>query len=206
MRHYPEHAVPEIQNDPMEQVADLTFVSLVGIIDPLRPSAKVAVDTARKAGIDVRMITGDHTITARAIADDLGLGRGVITGKEFDALSDEELTEQVPNLHVFGRVSPQDKLRLVDSMQATGQVVAMTGDAVNDAAALKQADIGVAMGASGTDVAREAADLVLLDPAGKELARAVSASNPPQTVLLGSGEAVEVAGGLARSARHGGGF
>lgn len=172
VRRYPEMAVPEIQLDPMEQVADLVFISLVGIIDPLRPSAKVAVETARKAGIDVRMITGDHTITARAIADDLGLGSGVITGKEFDALTDEELTEQVPNLHVFGRVSPQDKLRLVDSMQATGQVVAMTGDAVNDAAALKKADIGVAMG-SGSEVSKQAAKMILTDDNFSTLVHAV---------------------------------
>jgi Ca2+-transporting ATPase len=172
VRRYPERAVSEIQNDPMEQVADLVFISLVGIIDPLRPSAKVAVDTARKAGIDVRMITGDHTITARAIADDLGLGRGVITGREFDALTDEQLTEQVPNLHVFGRVSPQDKLRLVDSMQATGQVVAMTGDAVNDAAALKKADIGVAMG-SGSEVSKQAAKMILTDDNFSTLVHAV---------------------------------
>jgi len=172
VRRYPEGAVREIQEDPMEQVADLVFISLVGIIDPLRPSAKVAVDTARKAGIDVRMITGDHTITARAIADDLGLGSGVITGKEFDALTDEELTEQVPNLHVFGRVSPQDKLRLVDSMQETGQVVAMTGDAVNDAAALKKADIGVAMG-SGSEVSKQAAKMILTDDNFSTLVHAV---------------------------------
>ncbi len=172
VRRYPEGAVREIQEDPMEQVADLIFISLVGIIDPLRPSAKVAVDTARKAGIDVRMITGDHTITARAIADDLGLGSGVITGKEFDALTDEELTEQVPNLHVFGRVSPQDKLRLVDSMQETGQVVAMTGDAVNDAAALKKADIGVAMG-SGSEVSKQAAKMILTDDNFSTLVHAV---------------------------------
>jgi Ca2+-transporting ATPase len=172
VRRYPESAVPEIQLDPMEQVADLVFISLVGIIDPLRPSAKVAVETARRAGIDVRMITGDHTITARAIADDLGLGSGVITGKEFDALTDEELTKQVPDLHVFGRVSPQNKLRLVDSMQATGQVVAMTGDAVNDAAALKKADIGVAMG-SGSEVSKQAAKMILTDDNFSTLVHAV---------------------------------
>jgi len=172
VRRYPESAVQQIQDDPMEQVSDLMFISLVGIIDPLRPSAKVAVDIARTAGIDVRMITGDHTITARAIADDLGLGSGVITGKEFDALTDEELTEQVPNLHVFGRVSPQDKLRLVDSMQATGQVVAMTGDAVNDAAALKKADIGVAMG-SGSEVSKQAAKMILTDDNFSTLVHAV---------------------------------
>jgi len=172
VRRYSESAVPTIQDDPMAQVSDLVFISLVGIIDPLRPEAKVAVDVAKKAGIDVRMITGDHTITARAIADDLGLGSGVMTGKEFQALTDEELTAQVPDLHVFGRVSPEDKLRLVDSMQATGQIVAMTGDAVNDAAALKKADIGVAMG-SGSEVSKQAAKMILTDDNFSTLVHAV---------------------------------
>jgi Ca2+-transporting ATPase len=156
----------------MAQVADLTFISLVGIIDPLRPEAKVAVEVARNAGIDVRMITGDHTITARAIADDLGLGAGVITGKQFDQLSDGELTERIPDLHVFGRVSPQDKIRLVSVMQETGQIVAMTGDAVNDAAALKKADIGVAMG-SGSEVSKQAAKMILTDDNFATLVHAV---------------------------------
>ena len=148
--------------DPMDLVDDLVFVALVGIIDPLRPSAKEAVHVAREAGIDVRMITGDHAVTAKAIADDLGLAEGVITGPEFQELSDEELTEKVPHLHVFGRVAPQDKLRLVDSMQEQGLVVAMTGDAVNDAAALKKADIGVAMG-SGSEVTKQSARMILTD-------------------------------------------
>jgi Ca2+-transporting ATPase len=172
VRRYPETATASIQDDPMAQVADLTFISLVGIIDPLRPEAKVAVEVARKAGIDVRMITGDHTITARAIADDLGLGAGVITGKQFDQLSDGELTERIPDLHVFGRVSPQDKIRLVSVMQETGQIVAMTGDAVNDAAALKKADIGVAMG-SGSEVSKQAAKMILTDDNFATLVHAV---------------------------------
>ncbi len=162
----------DAERDPMELVNDLTFVSLVGIIDPLRPSAKEAVTVAHAAGIDVRMITGDHAVTAKAIADDLGLGPGVITGPEFEKLSDEQLTAAVPDLHVFGRVAPQDKLRLVDSMQQTGQVVAMTGDAVNDAAALKKADIGVAMG-SGSEVTKQAARMILTDDNFATLVHAV---------------------------------
>jgi Ca2+-transporting ATPase len=158
--------------DPMASVNDLMLVALVGIIDPLREEAKEAVRIALHAGIDVRMITGDHTITARAIADELGLGPGVLTGTELQHLSDEELTEQLPNLHVFGRVAPEDKLRLAKLMQESGQVVAMTGDAVNDAAALKQADVGVAMG-SGSEVTKQAAKIVLTDDNFATLVRAV---------------------------------
>jgi Ca2+-transporting ATPase len=159
-------------SDPMSSVKDLVLVGLVGIIDPLRSEAKDAVHTALDAGIDVRMITGDHTITARAIADQLGLGPGVLTGPELQQLSDEELVERLPNLHVFGRVAPEDKLRLAKLMQESGDVVAMTGDAVNDAAALKQADIGVAMG-SGSEVSKQAAKIVLTDDNFATLVRAV---------------------------------
>ncbi len=151
-----------IQEDPMSAVSDLTFVALVGIIDPLRPTAKEAVAVARRAGIDVRMITGDHAVTAEAIADDLGLGPGVITGPQFQRLTDRELMERLDDLHVFGRVAPEDKLRLVTVMQQHGDTVAMTGDAVNDAAALKKADVGVAMG-SGSEVTKQAANMVLTD-------------------------------------------
>jgi Ca2+-transporting ATPase len=158
--------------DPMAAVAGLTFVAIVGIMDPLRTEAKDAVRTALDAGIDVRMITGDHTITARAIADDLGLGPGVITGTELQRLSDEDLVARLPQLHVFGRVAPEDKLRLARLMQEAGDVVAMTGDAVNDAAALKQADIGVAMG-SGSEVSKQAAKIVLTDDNFATLVHAV---------------------------------
>jgi Ca2+-transporting ATPase len=158
--------------DPMAAVRDLDLVALVGIIDPLRPSAKESMAVARRAGIDVRMITGDHAVTAQAIARDLGLGPGVITGPELERLSDDELTRRLPDLHVFGRVSPQDKLRMVEVMQARGDVVAMTGDAVNDAAALKRADIGVAMG-SGSDVTKQSAKLILLDDNFATLVHAV---------------------------------
>jgi Ca2+-transporting ATPase len=158
--------------DPMGAVKDLLLVALVGIIDPLRAEAKVAVRTALDAGVDVRMITGDHTITARAIADQLGLGPGVLTGSELQALSDAQLAGRLEQLHVFGRVAPEDKLRLARLMQESGQVVAMTGDAVNDAAALKQADIGVAMG-SGSEVSKQAAKIVLTDDNFATLVRAV---------------------------------
>jgi Ca2+-transporting ATPase len=157
---------------PMAAVTDLVFVALVGIMDPLRTEAKDAVHVALDAGIDVRMITGDHTVTARAIADELGLGPGVITGTELQHLPDAEVVERLPQLHVFGRVAPEDKLRLARLMQESGDVVAMTGDAVNDAAALKQADIGVAMG-SGSEVSKQAAKIVLTDDNFATLVRAV---------------------------------
>ena len=148
--------------DPMSLATDLGFVAMVGIIDPLRPEAAAAVATALSAGIDVRMITGDHAVTAQAIGQDLGLGAGAISGAELQALTDDQLKQQLPELHVFGRVSPEDKLRLARVMQETGLIVAMTGDAVNDAAALKQADIGVAMG-SGSEVTKQAGRMVLTD-------------------------------------------
>ncbi|MBH0779905.1 cation-translocating P-type ATPase [Nocardia bovistercoris] len=151
-----------VRTDPMALVDDLTFVGMVGIIDPLRPEAVAAVRTAREAGIEVRMITGDHTITAAAIGAELGLGPGAVGGAELQAMSDAELSTRLPELHVFGRVTPQDKLRLADLMQREGAVVAMTGDAVNDAAALKKADIGVAMG-SGSEVTKQAGKMVLTD-------------------------------------------
>jgi P-type Ca2+ transporter type 2C len=147
---------------PMSLVHDLSFVGLVGIIDPLRPSSKDAVAIALRAGVDVRMITGDHAVTAGAIGEALGLGPGAISGTELQALTDDELKARLPQLHVFGRVTPEDKLRLARVMQETGLVVAMTGDAVNDAAALKQADIGVAMG-SGSEVTKQAARMILTD-------------------------------------------
>src|SRR3954469_19993308 len=161
-RVIPDEEVPLIAVDPMALTRDLGFVGMVGIIDPLRPSAKVAVETALRAGIDVRMITGDHAVTAHAIGESLGLGEGAISGAELQTLSDEELARRLPRLHVFGRVTPEDKLRLARLMQHEGMIVAMTGDAVNDAAALKQADIGVAMG-SGSEVSKQAARMVLTD-------------------------------------------
>ena len=164
--------VPAMTADPMSFTHDLGFVGMVGIIDPLRPEAGGAVRTALRAGIDVRMITGDHAVTAQAIGHSLGLGPGAISGRELQAMSDEELTHRLPALHVFGRVSPEDKLRLARTMQGQGLIVAMTGDAVNDAAALKQADIGVAMG-SGSEVTKQAARMILTDDNFGTLVRAV---------------------------------
>ncbi|MCA2211496.1 cation-translocating P-type ATPase [Jidongwangia harbinensis] len=163
---------PELNRDPMALTTGLSFVGLVGIIDPLRAEAHDAVRTALRAGIDVRMITGDHAVTAQAIAGMLGLGPGALSGTELRQMSDEELDRRLPDLHVFGRVSPEDKLRLARAMQRQGQIVAMTGDAVNDAAALKQADIGVAMG-SGSEVTKQAARMILTDDNFGTLVRAV---------------------------------
>ena len=145
---------------------DLVFVGLVGMIDPPRPEAYDAVRLCREAGIRPVMITGDHAATALAVARELGLpvsDSEVLTGRELEALSDAEVRERVNTVSVFARVSPADKLRIVTALQANRQIVAMTGDGVNDAPALKKADIGVAMGQSGTDVARGAADIVLTD-------------------------------------------
>ena len=153
---------PAMTSNPMALTQELSFVGMVGIIDPLRSEAKGAVETALGAGIDVRMITGDHAVTASAIGRSLGLGPGAISGAELQALSDEEVLARLPQLHVFGRVTPEDKLRLARLMQQSGLIVAMTGDAVNDAAALKQADIGVAMG-SGSEVTKQAGRMILTD-------------------------------------------
>ncbi len=157
-----ESDVAAMESDPMSLVQELAFVGMVGIIDPLRAEAKDAVAIALRAGIDVRMITGDHAVTARAIGEELGLGVGAISGPELQELTDDELKARLPELHVFGRVTPDDKLRLARVMQETGLIVAMTGDAVNDAAALKQADIGVAMG-SGSEVTKQAGRMILTD-------------------------------------------
>jgi Ca2+-transporting ATPase len=172
VRAMPVDQTPAVAGDPMAAVENLVFLGLVGIIDPLRPEAIEAVRVAHRAGIDVRMITGDHLVTAQAIAAELDLGPGGMSGTDFAATSDDLLAAQLPELHVFGRVSPQDKLRLVQLMQERGDVVAMTGDAVNDAAALKQADIGVAMG-SGSEVSKQAAKMILTDDNFATLVHAV---------------------------------
>ena len=157
--------LPQSKNaDAIER--DLTFIGLVGLLDPPRPEAKRAVALCRSAGITPIMITGDHLVTARAIASELGLlsaGDTVMTGRELSRLSDEALGDQIERIRVFARVDPAQKIRIVTALQKRGQFAAMTGDGVNDAPALAQADIGVAMGKGGTDVAREAASLVLLD-------------------------------------------
>jgi Ca2+-transporting ATPase len=172
-RRFDVDRLATIKADPPAQVSDLIFAGVVGIIDPLRSEAKAAVTDALGAGIDVRMITGDHAITASAIAKQLGLGPGAIAGPDFARMSDDELKQRLPELHVFGRVAPEDKLRLCSVMQEQGFVVAMTGDAVNDAAALKKADIGVAMG-SGSEVSKQAAKMVLTDDNFATLVHAVA--------------------------------
>jgi Ca2+-transporting ATPase len=172
VRDLDDTSMPAENANAMAAVEGLLLVALVGIIDPLRAEAKHAVRVALDAGIDVRMITGDHTVTARAIADQLELGPGLITGTDLQRLSDADVIERLPQLHVFGRVAPEDKVRLARLMQEAGHVVAMTGDAVNDAAALKQADIGVAMG-SGSEVTKQAGKIVLTDDNFATLVRAV---------------------------------
>jgi P-type Ca2+ transporter type 2C len=144
---------------------DMTFLGLVGMKDPPRAEAAAAVRTCKAAGITPVMITGDHPLTATAIAEEIGLldGRRVVTGSELAAMSDAALESAVGDIGVYARVSPADKLLIVSKWQARGQVVAMTGDGVNDAPALKKADVGIAMGISGTDVSKEAAAVTLLD-------------------------------------------
>ncbi len=153
------------QNGQVEK--DLIFVGLMGMIDPPRTSAIKAIKVCLAAGIKPVMITGDHKLTAQAVARELGILRGpnqlVITGTDLDQMTDEELDKHVMNISVFARVSPRDKLRIVRAFKKNGQIVAMTGDGVNDAPAVKEADIGVAMGQTGTDVTKEASSMIIAD-------------------------------------------
>ena len=154
----------EIDSDELEK--DLTFVGLIGMIDPARTEVTDALNTARDAGIRTIMITGDYPKTAKAIAEEIGLlrsGHKVMTGSELNNLTDEEMVENVKITDVYARVSPEHKMRIVDALRTNQEVVAMTGDGVNDAPAIKRADIGVAMGITGTDVAKGTADMVLTD-------------------------------------------
>lgn len=160
---------PPANIDEVDIEQELIFVGLIGMIDPARPEVLDAVRSSKKAGIRPIMITGDHPLTARYIAEELGIyaeipdGDGILTGREIDGLSKSDLGRTVMETSVYARVTPEHKLRLVEALQGQGEIVAMTGDGVNDAPALKKANIGVAMGITGTDVSKEASDIVLLD-------------------------------------------
>jgi P-type Ca2+ transporter type 2C len=171
-RRWPE--LPSLE--PQRVEAGLSLLGLAGLLDPPREEARSAVETCRAAGIVPVMITGDHPLTARAIAQRVGIlteGAEMLAGQELATLSDEELEERAQRTRVYARVTPEQKLRIVKALQARGEVVAMTGDGVNDAPALKRADIGVAMGLAGTEVAKEAGSMVLLDDNFATIVRAV---------------------------------
>ncbi|MEE1139755.1 MAG: calcium-translocating P-type ATPase, PMCA-type [Acutalibacteraceae bacterium] len=158
------------------EISNLTFLGLIGMIDPPRPEAAKAVATCKKAGIIPVMITGDHITTACAVAKNLGIledGYTAVTGNELDRMDDSKLKEAIKNCRVFARVSPEHKVRIVKAFRASGHIVAMTGDGVNDAPALKAADIGCAMGKGGTDVAKNAADMILTDDNFATIVKAV---------------------------------
>ncbi len=173
-------AVAERRGEPDDDLArvdldDLDLLGLVGLVDPPRPEARDAIAVCRRAGVAVKMITGDHQATATAIAHRLGIEGETLTGRDLDELDDDQLAEVVERTGVFARVAPSHKVRLVDALRAKGHVVAMTGDGVNDAPALKSADIGVAMGITGTEVSKEAADVVLTDDDFSTIVQAVEA-------------------------------
>ncbi|HMN26625.1 MAG TPA: HAD-IC family P-type ATPase, partial [Caldilineaceae bacterium] len=157
----------------IDLVKDLTLMAMIGIVDPPRPEAKVAIAHCKSAGIQVRMITGDHAVTAAAIGSELGITGRALTGAQFAAMSDEEVQQQLPEIGVIARVAPEDKIRLVDMLQKQSNIVAMTGDGVNDAPALKKADIGIAMGITGTEVSKEAAVMILTDDNFATIVKAV---------------------------------
>lgn len=156
-------AAEDYEGDLSTELHDLTLESLVGILDPARPEAIDAIAECATAGIGVKMITGDHASTAGAIAAELGIQGRVVTGADLDRFSDEDLAREIDGIGVCARVSPEHKVRVVKALQSKGNVVAMTGDGVNDAASLKQAEIGVAMGITGTEVTKEAGDMILTD-------------------------------------------
>lgn len=163
------------KEDLAQSIDGLSLIGLIAIKDPLRPDAKESIDVTKRAGIRTILVTGDHRLTAKAIAQELGLDvrdEFVVEGREIEEISDEDLKEKTRHITVYARVSPKHKLRLVKALQENGEVVAMLGDGINDAPALKAADIGVAVG-SGTDVAKEVADLVLLDDSFKTITKAI---------------------------------
>ena len=159
--------------DLLAAIDGLTALAMVGIVDPPRPAAKDAIATAKAAGIQVRMITGDHAVTAEAIAHQLGIEGKAITGADFRAMSDEDAMREIDGIGVIARVSPEDKVHLVDILRKKGHVVGMTGDGVNDAPALKKADIGIAMGITGTEVSKQAAVMILTDDNYATIVKAV---------------------------------
>ena len=166
---FAKKAVPHSKTsvDHQDIESGLTFLGLQGMIDPPREEAIAAVRSCQSAGIQVKMITGDHITTATAIAQRIGLQKAHQTkaydGQQLSQMNDSELSQAVEDSVVFARVAPAQKLRLVEALQSKGEIVAMTGDGVNDAPALRKADIGIAMAGSGTDVAREASDMLLTD-------------------------------------------
>ncbi len=193
---------------------DLIFLGLQGMIDPPRPEAIAAVKACQMAGIQVKMITGDHALTAQAIAEQMGLSQNgsgqVFSGQQLAQMNDEELANAIENFAVFARVAPEQKLRLVEALQAKGEIVAMTGDGVNDAPALKQADIGIAMGITGTEVAKEAADMVLTNDNFASIEAAVEEGRTVYRNLLktigfilpvNGGEALTILVGILLAAR-----
>jgi Ca2+-transporting ATPase len=159
--------------DLLPMVSNLTLLAIAGIVDPPRPEARTAIAEAHAAGIQVRMITGDHAVTAAAIAKDLGIRGEAITGAEWGDYSDDEALRRIDDIGVIARVTPEHKVRLVDILKRKGRIVSMTGDGVNDAPALKKADIGVAMGITGTEVSKEAAVMILTDDNFATIVKAV---------------------------------
>ena len=166
----------------------MTYVGILGLLDPPRAEVTAAIDECHRAGIKVAMVTGDHGLTAEAVGREIGLlsGERVVTGAELEAMSDDELFDIVEDMRIYARVNPEHKLRIVDALKRRGEVVAMTGDGVNDAPALKKADIGVAMGKIGTDVSREAADMVLSDDNFATIVEAVERAESSSTTCASS--------------------
>ncbi|MBX3032125.1 MAG: HAD-IC family P-type ATPase [Chloroflexi bacterium] len=164
----------DASGDLLGLIEGLTLLAMVGIVDPPRPEARDAIARAHAAGIRVRMITGDHAVTAEAIARELGIEGRAITGAELRAMSDAEAAAAIGDIGVIARVAPEDKVHLVDILRGQGHIVAMTGDGVNDAPALKRADIGVAMGITGTEVSKEAATMILTDDDFSTIVKAVA--------------------------------